>query len=384
MKFISYSNELFRSLKDILYVLNRTNKLKKFPILENFLFKIKEKNVLTITVSDLEITMTISLNINSINFGSAVIPHKILLEILKKIPEQPLTFCKEKENKLKILSHNGEYDFSIFSSEEYQKSSLLRNNNQKSSLLRNNNHFLISEKILLNIINNTLFAVGNDEIRPVLNGVFFDIENNISNFVSTNSNFLVKYSIKDFSFNKEIRLIIPKKPLNILKYNLNDTNNNVYISYNDLNTYFLFKTKKMRCSIINGNYPNYKSLMNKKYNKILIINKNYFLNAIKRVTLFSNRLTYQIILNFSKKRSQISSFDINYNNKAFEYLFCNYDGEPLEIVFNSKYLIEILSNINCEEIKFEMLNKNYSCRITPLMKNSKKEEILILIMPLSK
>ncbi|MFP3037153.1 MAG: hypothetical protein ACFS24_00510 [Candidatus Karelsulcia muelleri] len=121
--------------------------------------------------------------------------------------------------------------------------------------------------------------------------------------------------------------------------------------------------------------------MKKKYNKILIINKNYFLNAIKRVTLFSIK-TYQIILNFSKKRSQISSFDINYNNKAFEYLFCNYDGEPLEIVFNSKYLIEILSNINCEDIKFEMLNNNSSCRITPLMKNSKKEEILI--MPLSK
>ncbi|YCJ91959.1 MAG: DNA polymerase III subunit beta [Candidatus Karelsulcia muelleri] len=371
MKFISSSNELLRSLKDILYVINITNKL---PILENFLFKIKEKNVLTITVSDLEITMTISLNINSINFGSAVIPHKILLEILKKIPEQPLTFCKEKENKLKILSQNGEYDLSIFSSEEYPK----------YSLLRNNNHLLISEKILLNIINNTLFAVGNDEIRPVLNGVFFDIENNISNFVSTNSNFLVKYSIKDLSFNKEIRLIIPKKPLNLLKYNLNDTNNNVYISYNDLNTSFFFKNKKIICSLLNGNYPNYKSLLKKKYNKILIINKNYFLNAIKRVTLFSNRLTYQIILNFSKKRSQISSFDINYNKKAFEYLFCNYDGEPLEIVFNSKYLIEILSNINCEDIKFEMLNNNSSCRITPLMKNYKKEEILILIMPLSK
>ncbi|MFP3037344.1 MAG: hypothetical protein ACFS26_00345 [Candidatus Karelsulcia muelleri] len=138
MKFISSSNELLRSLKDILYVINITNKL---PILENFLFKIKEKNVLTITVSDLEITMTISLNIN---FGSAVIPHKILLEILKKIPEQPLTFWKE--NKLKILSQNGEYDLSIFSSEEYPK----------YSLLRNNNHFLISEKILFLIYNKKL------------------------------------------------------------------------------------------------------------------------------------------------------------------------------------------------------------------------------------
>ncbi|MFP3037083.1 MAG: DNA polymerase III subunit beta [Candidatus Karelsulcia muelleri] len=269
MKFISSSNELLRSLKDILYVINITNKL---PILENFLFKIKEKNVLTITVSDLEITMTISLNINSINFGSAVIPHKILLEILKKIPEQ--TFWKE--NKLKILSQNGEYDLSIFSSEEYPK----------YSLLRNNNHFLISEKILLNIINNTLFAVGNDEIRPVLNGVFFDIENNKnnisnSNFVSTNSNFLVKYSIKDLSFNKEkeIRLIIPKKPLNILKYNLNDTNNNVYISYNDLNTSFFFKKKKIICSPLNGTSPTSKS------------DPNLNIYALKRAALLIKKLS---------------------------------------------------------------------------------------------
>lgn len=369
MKFISSSNDLLRSLKSIYNVININ---KKLPILETFLFKIKKKNILNITVSDLEITMITQIKINSINFGSAAIPYKILIEILKKIPEQPLTFIKEIDNKLKIISQNGEYNISISSSEEYPK----------YSKLEKTDSFFISEKNLLKIINYTLFAVGNDDIRPVINGVFFEINYNNSSFISTDTNLLVKYSIKEIFSKKKFFFIIPKKPLNLLKNNLNYTDKSVLIEYNKYNTSFLFQNKKLICTLINGNYPDYLSIINNNYNKILIINKNYFLNSIKRVILFSNLLTYQIILNFSKSQSKISSWDINSNNKAFEYLFCHYEGDPIEIGFNSKYLIEILSNINCDDIKLEMFNNKTSCRLTPIINLSKKEEILILIMPI--
>ncbi|ASS46811.1 DNA polymerase III subunit beta [Candidatus Karelsulcia muelleri] len=366
MKFITSSNDLLKELKALFNVINN-----KLPILETFYLKIKKKNILNITVSDLEITMTTKLRINSINYGSAAIPYKILIDILKNIPEQPLTFIKEIDNKLKIIYQNGEYNISIYSSEEYPK----------YSILENTNSILISENKLLNIINNTLFAVGNDEIRPVINGVLFEINSKMSNFVSTNTNILVKYTRKDILSNNNIKFIISKKTLNILKNNLENSDEYVYISYNKLNTSFLFKKKKIICTLINGIYPNYLSIINNFYNKILIINRNYFINSIKRVTYFSNIIT-QIILNLSKNQSKISSWDINYNNKAFEYLFCSYEGDPIKIGFNSKFLIDILSNINCDDIKFEILDNKSSCKLTPIINLSNIEEILILIMPI--
>ncbi|MBU6942366.1 DNA polymerase III subunit beta [Candidatus Karelsulcia muelleri] len=366
MKFITSSNDLLKELKALFNVINLNNKL---PILETFYLKIKKKNILNITVSDLEITMTTKLRINSINYGSAAIPYKILIDILKNIPEQPLTFIKEIDNKLKIIYQNGEYNISIYSSEEYPK----------YSILENTNYILISEKKLLNIINNTLFAVGNDDIRPVINGVLFEINSKMSNFVSTNTTILVKYTRKDILSNNKIKFIISKKTLNILKNNLENSDEYVYISYNKLNTSFLFKKKKIICSLINGIYPNYLSIINNFYNKILIINRNYFINSIKRVTYFSKIIT-QIILNLSKNQSKISSWDYNNKAKAFEYLFCSYEGDPIKIGFNSKFLIDILSNINCDDIKFEILDNKSSCKFTPDLSNI--EEILILIMPI--
>lgn len=371
MKFIVSSFKLLKELQSLIGVINTNNVL---PILDNFLLNLKEGN-LTITASDLEITMIVQITVNSNESGEITIPARLMVNVLKTFPDQPLTiFIENDKKKLKIISQQGDYTLSIQNPEEFPRAPILN-----SPTIIN-----LSTNILLRIINKTLFAISTDEFRPVMNGVFFDLTPEGSTFVSTDSHKLVKYFRKDVKVKKSVQFILPKKPLVLLKNILSNIveTEELIIEYNKINTCFLFKNKILICSLIEGTYPNYKLVIPNQNDKKLIIHRISFLNSIKRLSLFSNKNTRQTCLEITKNKIKIIAEDIDFSNKAHEYINCDYNGKNITIAFNSRFLIEMLSHLSTEDIIFEMSHPNCAIILKPINNLINNEKIIMLVMPI--
>ncbi|WGH27395.1 MAG: DNA polymerase III subunit beta [Candidatus Bostrichicola ureolyticus] len=369
MKFTISSHKLFKYLQYFNGIINYNNSIS---ILNNLLFKVKD-NELFVIASDLEVTIITKIDI--INYdknGKIAVPAKLIINTLKNLPEQPITFYSENEHILNIISRYGNYTITIEDAETFPN---INNINYLGKIK-------LSTNTLSKIIDKTLFATGNDDFRQVLTGVFFYITPNESIFVSTDSNKLVKYVRKDIKNNQIAKLIIPKKPLKILKSILNKKKEEIVtIYYNENNTTFSLSDKTLICKLINGNYPNYESVIPNNNDKKLIINKNVFLNSIKRISLFSSKKNYQICLHLKYQTLNLIAKDIEFSNKAFETLKCDYTGKDFKIGFNSKFLIDMISHIDGENIIFEMSQPNLSVILKPFDYLDEEEELLMLVMP---
>lgn len=369
MKFIISSAELLKQLHILNSLVSNNNTL---PILDNFLFVLQNSGELTITSSNLEVTLNSTLQVRSEDSGEMemAVPAKILTEIIKNFTEQPLTFSlNRKKNCLEITSEQGNYSLAIQNSETFPK----------VFFLEKPNRLMLDAEMLLNMIEQTLFAIGADELRPIMNGVFFQISTEGANFIASDSNKLVKYFRRDIKSKHSINFIIPKKPLQILKNILNK--GKVYIEHNEKNTLFILDNKKLTCRLIDGKYPNYEAIIPKENDKILTVNRMSFLSAMKRISLFSNKTTHKIYLEISGNELKIGAEDIEFSNRALERFCCNYSGDDIKICFHSKFLIEILSHINSENVVFEMSSPHRSSIIRPLESTENGEEVLILTMP---
>ena len=243
MKFIVSSTYLLKQLQVLGGVINNSNTL---PILDNFLFEL-EHSKLTVSASDLETTMASTLEVESDNEGSVAIPAKLLLETLKTFPEQPLTFVIEENNTIEISSNHGKYALAYASAEEFPKAISLDSPSTT----------IIGADILANAISKTIFAAGNDDLRPVMSGVFFQFSTESLTFVATDAHKLVKYSRTDVTANETAEFIMPKKPLNLLKGILAGSDDDVTIEYNDSNAKFSFENSVLICRLIDGKYPNF-------------------------------------------------------------------------------------------------------------------------------
>ncbi|MCC7331976.1 MAG: DNA polymerase III subunit beta [Flavobacteriales bacterium] len=368
MKFIVSSTVLLKQVQGVSGVLNSNNTL---PILDNFLFEIK-KGKLSITASDLETTMVAQLNVEAKEDGIIAIPAKLLLETLKSFPEQPLTFTIDKTTfGIEISSDYGKYKLTGQNGAEFPKTPKL----DASSSIK------IDGLILSNAINKTLFASGNDELRPVMSGVYFELNENNLIFVATDAHKLVRYTRTDLKAEKASSFILPKKPLNLLKNILGNVADEITISYNDTNALFEFGNTKLICRLIDGKYPNYNAVIPAENPNKLTVNRSVFLSSIKRVSIFSNKTTHQVRLKISGSELNISAEDIDFSNEANERLTCQYEGEDIEIGFNSRFLIEMLSNIDSDDITISMSAPNRAGIMTPCEKNDDGEEILMLVMP---
>ena len=367
MKFIVSSNSLQKKLQLLGGVINSSNTI---PILDHFLFQL-DNSKLIITSSDLETTMISSITVDSTSKGEFAIPSKLLIDTLKTFPEQPLTFTVEENNIVEISSSHGKYALAYADGDQFPKTINLDDPSTTQ----------IPGRVLQKAINSCIFASGNDDLRPVMSGVFFQFSTEGLTFVATDAHKLVKYSREDISASQSAEFIMPKKPLNLLKSILAGSEEQVTIEYNDSNAKFSFDNTEMVCRLIDGKYPNYEAVIPKENPNKLNIERGQFLNSVRRVSIFSNKTTHQIRLKIAGAELNISAEDIDYSNKAEERLTCDYQGDDMQIGFNSRFLTEMLNNLTSDEVSLEMSMPNRAGILTPTDGLDDGELVTMLVMP---
>ncbi len=366
MKFIVSSSQLLKQLQVLGGVINSNNTL---PILDNFLFELSE-NQLKVSASDLETTMSAVVEVESDSEGAVAVSARLLLDTLKTFPDQPLTFKTEGDSTIEISSDQGKYDMAYFSGEEFPKAVSLPSPSTT----------VIPSHVLATAISKTIFAAGNDDLRPVMSGVFFQFSTDNLTFVATDAHKLVKYTRTDVTANESAEFIMPKKPLNLLKGILGN-DEDVTIEYNDANAKFTFENFVLICRLIDGKYPNYEAVIPKENPNKLTVDRASFLNSVKRVSIFSSKTTHQIRLKMAGTELNISAEDLDFSNKAEERLSCDYQGDDMQIGFNSRFLSEMLNNLDSDNVLIEMSLPNRAGILTPIDGTEDGEQVTMLVMP---
>jgi DNA polymerase-3 subunit beta len=368
MKITISSSALLKKLQILAGVLSTSN--SGLPILDNFLFETKE-DYLEVTASDLDTTMKTYLIVTCKETIKFAVPARILIDILKTLPEQPLEFDVKENNTIEISSTSGKYSIAYFDAAAFPKQKEI--NNPSTTVL--------PAKILSTAITKTIFATGTDDLRPVMTGVFFDLSTTGLRFVATDAHKLVKYSRNDLTASKDSQFIMPKKPLNVLKSVLAGLEEDVTIEFNESNASFSFESYILHCRLIDGKYPNYEAVIPKDNPNQLKISRQQFLNSVNCVSIFSNKQTHQIRLNIKGNELNVSADDPDYSNKADERLTCDYTGEDIRIGFNARFMAEMLKNMQSEEIVLEMSQPNRAGILTQLDGLEEGESLLMLVMP---
>ncbi len=367
MKFIVNSAYLLRQLSNINGVIT-TNPV--VPILENFLFEL-EKGGLTVTASDLQTSMITELQVESKEKGSIAVPARILLDTLKNLPEQPVTFSiDESTYSIEIISDNGRYKLSGENATDFPKVPSVSNDFTAE----------ISSAVLSRAINNTIFATSNDELRPAMTGVYVNLGDKNTTFVATDGHRLVRYRRTDVKSDNGAAIIIPRKALNLLKATLPTENTEVTVNFNMSNAFFKFAHIRMICRLIDERFPDYENVIPSGNNIKMTIGRNEFLGALKRISIYANKTTHQVRVKITGSELQISAEDLDFSNEANERLSCEHEGEDIEIGFNAKFLVEMLGNMDSDQIKLTMSAPNKAGVLLPAEKD-KEEDILMLVMP---
>ncbi len=369
MKFIVSSSVLLKNLSALSGVISSSNTL---PILDDLLFELKD-DTLVVTASDLETTMMVNIPLSKAEEqGSVTIPAKLLLETLKNLPDLPLTFSINPDNQIvEISAADGKYKMSGHKSDEFPQ----------APVLEDTTSLTLAADVLVDAISKSIFATGNDELRPVMSGVFCELSEEHITFVATDAHKLVRYRRNDIKSEKATSFILPKKPLNQLKGILAGKDFEVKVDYSQTNAQFTFDTFTLICRLIDGKYPNYEAVIPSNNPNSLVVERTVLLNAIKRVAIFANQSTHQVRFKMSGKELMLSSEDVDFANEAKERLTCSYTGEDMEIGFNSRFLQDMLTNITTDQVKIEMSAPNRAGLILPMENENADEDILMLVMP---
>lgn len=365
MRFIVSSREFLSSLQLIGGVITTNPTL---TILENFLLEIKNRTI-KITASDGETTLQTTINVTAEKEGRIVINAKLLLEVLKTFDDELLEF-KIRQNILEIIDKNDNYFINLENPDLYPS----------HPELKETTYFKFYGNLLSKVISKTLFAAGNDSIRPIMTGVLFEINQNGCNIVATDAHRLVKYTIKNCTSDDPFEFIMPKKPLILLKNALINASELVKIEFNSTNVCFTYLHTTWICRLIEGKYPNYNAVIPEENLNTLQIKTSTLANAIKRISYFANKSNLQVQFKFEGNILKISAEDTNFNNKAYMHLSCNYSGENLTIGYNSKFLLEMVSNVDTENLVLKMSTSNRPGVIKPISDND-NEDMLMLVMP---
>ncbi|MBC7587021.1 MAG: DNA polymerase III subunit beta [Chitinophagaceae bacterium] len=367
MKFIVSSSSLLKHLQQISGVINANTVL---PILEDFLFDIQDKK-LSVTATDLETVMRVQMDIESKANGKVCIPAKILLDSLKNIADQPLTFNIDKNFGVELTSDNGKYKVMGENPDNFPK----------EPTADDTTNFTMTSGALVTAINKTLFAVSNDDLRPAMTGVFFELAKDFVQFVATDAHRLVRYKRTDAKATKVDSFIVPKKPLNLIKNALPDNDDEINISYNSNHLFVSHGDVQMICRLIDARFPDYKVVIPADNPYSLIVNKNDFQNALRRVSVFSNKSTNQVALSITGSELQMAAQDVDFSFEGNERMNCQYNGEDLQIAFNAKFLIEMLSAADTDDVRVELSTSTKAGLVKPT-EQAEGEELLMLVMPL--
>jgi DNA polymerase III subunit beta len=368
MKFIVSSSVLLKQLSSIQGVITNNPVV---PILENFLFEINE-GMLIVTASDLQTSIITELQVESSETGSIAVPAKILLDTLKNLPEQPVTFSiDESSYSVEISSDNGHYKLAGENATDFPKVP-----DVQADFTVNN----LSTEVLYRAINNTIFATSSDELRPAMTGVYINFDDTNTTFVGTDGHKLIRYRRVDVATDNGHSIIIPRKGLTLLKNILPTDNTDVELNFNVSNAFFKFGSTKLICRLIDERYPDYENVIPLENPIRMTIDRMEMLSSLKRISIYSNRTTHQVRLKITGSELLISAEDLDFSNEANERLVCEHIGDDIEIGFNARFLIEMLGNIETKQIELQLSAPNRAGLIIP-KEQDENEDILMLVMP---
>lgn len=369
MRFIISSTALLRSLQQVGGVIATNTVLS---ILEDFLFELKA-NVLTITATDLETMMRVSIEVaEAQGDGRICIPSKILLEYLKTLPEQPVTFhVNESDGSIEMSSASGKYRIGGERADDFPK----------EPAATDTTAFTMPAIALIESINKSLFAVSADTLRPAMTGVYFELGKDGVTFVATDAHRLVKYGRADGAAPQQAGFVVPKKPLQQLRTVLPADETPLQISFNESHLFVSTEKLALSCRLIDARFPDYKAVIPKDNPYKLAIDRGAFASALRRVGIFANKTTNQVLLDIAGNSLQLSAQDVDFSYEGKETLPCSYNGEDMKIAFNAKLMYEMIQNMEGEEIILELSTPTRAGIFRPA-EEAEGEDLLMLLMPL--
>lgn len=369
MRFIVTSTTLLKNLQQISGVISANTVLS---VLEDFLFELKG-NTLTLTATDLETMMRVQMEVGEAQGeGNICIPSKILLDYLKNLPEQPVTFTiNEQDLSIEMSSSVGKYKIGGEKASDFPK----------EPAPSDTTTFSMSSIALIESINNTLFAVSTDTLRPAMTGVYFELDTDGVNFVATDAHRLVRFHRKDVSVSTKTGFVVPKKPLQQLKANLPPDDTQLELSYNASHLFVSSANLSLSCRLIDARFPDYKAVIPTDNPYKMIVNRVDFISALRRLSIFANKTTNQVVLEINGNSLQMSAQDIDFSFEGKETLSCQYSGEDMKIAFNAKLMIEMMNNLDGEEVQLDLSTPTRAGIFRPVEK-SENEDLLMLLMPL--
>jgi DNA polymerase-3 subunit beta len=368
MKFVASNTTLLKTLSSLLSAIPSNPMM---PLLENFLFDIQD-GILSVTASDSQTTLVSKISIEADSNGSICVPARMLTETLKALPEQPVTITINEESfTVEISSDNGKYKIAGENADDYIAVPTLDRSDEID----------LPSGILNDALTYTIFATSNDEMKPAMNGVYFQLEEGQFNFVSSDSHRLIRYQRKDISSPNDASFIVPKKAVNLLKSLLPSQTTTVNLSYNESTAIFRFENTTLISRLIEERFPPYQNVIPASTEKKATINRVDLLNCLKRINIFSNKSTHQVRFKFTGSELKVSAEDIEFSNEASERLSCEFDGDDMEIGFNAKLFMEILQNLNNERIELLMNAPSTAGLVVP-EDQPEDEDLLMLVMPI--
>ena len=366
MQFDVSSSELLKGLQATAGAIS-TNPV--LPVLEDFLFDIKASE-LTITASNLETTIVTKVPVQADGALRVAIPARILLETLKALPDQPIIVLIEEDTfGIEIKSSYGKYRLAGDNPEDFPE---LPAETEVDT-------FKIHAGSLLNAINRTIFATSNDDMRLAMTGIFVQVDFNKVTFVSTDAHKLVKYTFAGIASDTTASFILPKKVLGLIKGAL-DNEEMVTVSFNAKNAFFKFGNQYYICRLIDAKYPDYNAVIPVENPYELVVDRKDLQNSLRRIAIYANKSTNQVIINITEDSLTISAQDLDFSNEATETLRCQYNGDAMNMGFNAKFFAEMLGVLETDEVKMELSTPNRAGILYPA-EQEENETLLMLVMP---
>ena len=370
MKLIISSSGLLRGVMAVAKAIPAKSAL---PILENFLFDLKG-NTLEITASDSELTLKTQVEVeNTVEEGRIAVPAKHMMDLLKELPDQPLTISTSSESSFVCSWASGESTLPYFPAEDYPE---IAGTDETAVTLQ------FPAQSLVDGISSTIYATADDEIRPAMNGILFDIDLSSTTLVASDSHKLICYTTADVKASEKASFILHKKPAAILKSIIGKDAEVVEISFDSKNAVFRFDNTMVICRLVVGKYPKYRDVIPQNNSNILRINRVQLLNTVRRVSVCSNKASNHIKFDLRNGSLMISAQDLGFSIAAHETIQCQYEGEDLTIGFKSPFIIEILSNMNCGELVMKFLDSKRAALVVPAEDEAESEKICGIIMPI--
>lgn len=370
MKLVISSQELLKGINAVSKAIPAKSSL---PILENFLFDLKG-NILEITASDSELTLRTRIEVESADAdGSIAVPAKHLQDLLKEIPDQPITIRTTKENYFECSWMGGASTLPFFPAEEYPRIGGTDETAEEVSF---------PAQVMIDGISSTIYATDDDEMRPVMNGILFDMGPAGTTLVASDSRKLICFTTTEVTTAEQSCFILHKKPAGILRSIVSKDVDNIKISYDSKNAVFTFGNTTAVCRLIVGRYPKYRDVIPQNNSNVLRIDRQQLLNCVKRVSVCANKASNHIKFDLQSNALTVSAQDLGFSIAAYEKTVCQYDGEDLQIGFKSTFLVDILSNLSCSEVTIKFADARRAALLLPSDEGEQTEQICAILMPI--